>query len=101
MAKNYENHTPLWFNENLNLFLPLFEFDTNGGSAPGTEVFILIPLGQDQKQLLPYGNRLLAMGTIKGGGLELFVTLSRITVEIRQGWPPRRPLIVIRVAYEA
>jgi len=88
-------------NENLYLLPPLFDFDSNRRSATATEVFVLIPLGQDEKQLLPNGNRLLAMGTIEGGRLELFVTLSHITVEIRHEWPQRRPFIVIRVAYEA
>ena len=76
------NDSPL--NEDLNLFPPPFEFDSNGRSAPAAEVFILIPLLQDQKQLLPYGNRLLTMGTIEGSGLELIVAVCGISFETRQ-----------------
>jgi hypothetical protein len=83
------NDEPL--NENLDLFLSFFDFDSNRRTATATEVFVLIPLGQDEKQFLPDGNRFLAMGTIEGGRLELFVTLSHSTIEIRQEWPQRRP----------
>ena len=35
------------------------------------------------------------MGAIEGSGLELLVPLGGITIEIRQGQPPRRLITVI------
>jgi hypothetical protein len=50
-----------------------------GVGAVGAEIFVFVPLGQDQEQALPDRNRSAAAGTVKLAGFKL--------IEGRRGFP--------------
>ena len=53
--------------------LPPFNFIPYRRTAPGTEIFVLFPVGEDEKESLSHGGRHLATGAKEGGRLEVLV----------------------------